>query len=112
MKISFYKMIIAIGIIAVAGTFLATGAEAGGDEITLHFVNIDVFDMYGDYCHTITYNYSIPDTTTTHYEFYHRGPTVPDTHDDGHLAVITDTYNWNGIMDLDTLCNGDYPIYA
>ena len=102
----------AVAVFVLACTFLTTPAEARADRGIQNYVYISVYDMYGDYCHTIEYSYLTPDTTTQHYRFYHRGPTVPDTHDDDHLTVIVDSVSWFGEWDLDTLCSGSQPVYA
>lgn len=115
MKISLRYMIIpivAIVVIAFACTFLTTPVEARADQGIQNYVRIEVYDMYGEYCRTIKYNYLTPDTTTQHYQFYHRGPRVPDTHDNTHLTIVTEVRNWPGRRDLDTLCDGTMPIFA
>lgn len=112
MKKSLCQIIAIVCVFAVAGLFLTIEADAGADKLTRHFVEIDVYNMYGTYCHTIKYNYSVADTSTQHYQFYHLGPTKPDTHEDDHIAVVTGTYKWSGRWDLNTLCDGTLPIYV
>jgi hypothetical protein len=100
---------VAIVVIAFACSFHTTPVDARADRGISNNVSITVNDVHGNFCHTITYNYLTPDTTTQHYRFYHRGPRVADTHDDNHFTVITKVNNWKGVWDLDTLCDGTDP---
>ncbi|RKU16725.1 hypothetical protein C6503_11720 [Candidatus Poribacteria bacterium] len=76
MNFSVYRIIasVAIVVIAFVCAFHTTPADARADRGISNHVFIKVFDAYGHYCHTITYYYLTPDTTTQHYRFYHRGP--------------------------------------
>ena len=109
MKRSLCQMIITIAVITLAGIFLTTATEATWDRASSHIVTVDVYDVYGNYCHTTGYSYYVSDTTTQHYTFYHAGPTVPDTHPYPHSGTITSTHRYETRRDLDTWCNGEYP---
>ncbi len=115
MKMSLCQ-IIAIVCMLVVGFMTVTPfvplTEAGWDRASSHVVTVDVYDMFDNYCGSYGYGYYVPDTTTTHYKYYHRGPTTPDTHPHPHLGTITSTHWHITSRDLDTLCDGTYPMYA
>ena len=107
----FLIMIIAIGIIAVAGTFLTTRVGAGWDRASEHIVTVDVYSVFGNYCYTYGYSYYVADTTTAHYTTYHLGPdwATPDDHPYPHTGTLTERLEHQTDRDLDTLCDGSDP---
>ena len=73
MKMSLRQMIVVVVVLTLSGISLTTAPEATWDRASSHIVGVDVYDVNGAYCHTYDYNYYVPDTTTQHYKFYHRG---------------------------------------
>lgn len=109
MKMSLCQMIVVVVVLTLSGISLTTAPEATWDRASSHLVTVDVYDVNSTYCHTYGYNYYVPDTTTQHYKFYHRGPAVPDTHPYPHTAILTSTHQYETEEDLDTLCDGTDP---
>ena len=109
MKKFLCSVIVGIAIISLVAIFLTTPADATWNSATEHIVTVDVFDLNGNYCHSYGYSYYIADTTTSHFKYYHRGPTIPDTHPYPHTATITGRYQHLEEDHLSTRCDGTYP---
>lgn len=104
-------VIMGIAVITFTAIFL-TATEPTWDRASEHIVTADVYDMFGDYCHTYGYSYYVADTTTQHYKFYHKGPTVPNTPPYPHTGTLSGRYQHQTEERLTTLCDGSLPDVA